>query len=286
MRTRILKRLAVFAAAVMLAGQGLAFAAAPKLSQQQFAERFQAALIAALPKDDKVRMRSVETFDIVLPDGATMTVGVGATYQDYLGSSEDADSIIASLVASIAQVAKRAPIEPAELRAVLGPVGYATRIRPEQTDRELPLSRPFAGDLYAIIGRLQAGSIGIPARQDLAPLNLSDDAVWALALENTRKEMQDPKIRVLEGGLIAVQAGPATTSLMLDDAFWDRPEFKGKGDLVVLLLSTTILVAHEGVDTGVSEMRAYIADPQKSAGPLLTDNLLVRRNGKWVVLAP
>ncbi|MDQ0463656.1 hypothetical protein QO010_001427 [Caulobacter ginsengisoli] len=94
-----------------------------------------------------------------------------------------------------------------------------------------------------------------------------------------------PTLRGLEGNLQVATAAGAAVPLLDDDGFWSQPELKGNGDLVALVLADYIFIAHEGDAQAVAELRAYLADPDPDSPPV-RDRLLVRRNGKWKVLAP
>ena len=94
-----------------------------------------------------------------------------------------------------------------------------------------------------------------------------------------------PSLRGLEGNLQVATAAGATFELLDTAAFWDRQELKGNGDLVVLVLTDYIFIAHEGDGEAVDELRAYLADPDPDSPPAVR-TLLVRRGANWEVLSP
>lgn len=93
-----------------------------------------------------------------------------------------------------------------------------------------------------------------------------------------------PSLRTLEGDLQVATASGATFELLDNRAFWEQPQLKGNGDLVVLVLADYIFIAHEGDGAAVDELRGYLADPDPDSLPAVR-TLLVRRGATWEVVS-
>lgn len=257
------------------------------LSKQAFADRFLAALKAAAPQL-KVTAKSVEEYEVAQPGGETGVLNLANVYQDYTDDPELLDELIGRMVrVVIAASSTDQDFEASRVLILLRPEAYVEgdpKFR-DQPDRR-QVFRPFAGDLFAVIGADMGESIFYPNREDLRKkFPGSEDALWKRALENTRKILAG-RIKLQDDGegIVSIFAPGLASGVLLDDSFWERPEFKGKGDLVALVTKDEVLVVHEGNAAGLKLLRDYIADEQAADRYLLSAVLLVRRNGKWEVL--
>lgn len=147
------------------------------------------------------------------------------------------------------------------------------------------LRRPLASVLGAHV------ALDKPERYVFAPaselresLKLDDEALWDRALRNTRDKLGvDPAPLIPEQiMLIQTDDGLAASLLALDD-FWDSKKLTAMGPLAVAAPShMEVHIAPLSDAASVRRLREVLAEAD---GPFfLTNDLLVRRDGRWEVL--
>ena len=152
------------------------------------------------------------------------------------------------------------------------------------SDDNLPVSRPLVGDLVEVMA-LRNGDSGyeVPQRWMFAKLFRKGEAqVWSAALANTAHFWQPVAVQPGSQGLSVVTAmNDLSPSVLLYDPLWSQPALAGKGEIIVLVTTSQLVVGHTG-DAGQVRILRDLVRQGADAPALIAKTLLVRRQGHWV----
>lgn len=268
-----LMRRGLLALALGFLAPGASWGAA-KLTMTDFRSRVAAEIHRQYPQA-KIEAAGEGQLEIELPDHGGGSLRLDRAYALYQGNPRELDNLVRVLVASLAP----APPLTAEALVVLA--------RPTALSRAeaSPLFRPLAGDLSLFVAVDRPDSYAIVSADELrAALKLGDAAIWTRAIANTVAKL--PRNLRLTAGQpteISTENGLAS-SLLAIDAFWDSPELSRSGAVVVTPLARDVILVAPLSDTAsVERLRALMKEVQGDPNGLSND-LFVRRNGRWEVL--
>jgi len=107
--------------------------------------------------------------------------------------------------------------------------------RAEATEME---TRPFAGDVIAVVGSDAAGGFTYPSKRTIArDTGLSGDALWRRALRNTDAFARTAELSPSPDGRFWVDSEPiSAAALVFAESFWERDEFARFAGLPLLSL--------------------------------------------------
>ncbi len=161
---------------------------------------------------------------------------------------------------------------------------YLTGVQELAGADEGPWHRPLAGDAVLMLAFDSPTSIQVAPRGALLDRGLDEDAAFALATENLRRFARDLDWE-REGGLrAAVLDGNYESSvLLLDDAIAALEADLGGPVAVAVPLRDLLVAARADRAEDVKILRLLIANAA-SDPYAVSDQLLVRREGRWEVL--
>jgi hypothetical protein len=128
-----------------------------------------------------------------------------------------------------------------------------TTFSPDPDDAARPkLSRPLGAGLMAVVAiDAPANYIYAPAEDLRADMKAEDAAIWAKALENTRRHLTKRPRPPAMGRPVTFTTGEGmASSLLFEDAFWDSPEMTAAGPLVVSPMGKDFLMLALQSDAG------------------------------------
>ena len=141
---------------------------------------------------------------------------------------------------------------------------------------------PLAADLdvvYAIDGE---GTITFLREDDWKQLGFDLPALRKLAIQNLRRLMPELK-RVGDGPtFMLVGNGNYESSLLLADGMWANEAKSINGEIVAAVPARDMLIftGSQSPD-GLKKLRQVVEEVQKNSSHLISNTILVRRNGKW-----
>lgn len=190
------------------------------------------------------------------------------------------------LEALVQQTAELALGEPAKA----SPGRLVVLVRPKTFDPgeegESPaLVRPLVEELVAIVAVDTPDSYVFTSAKGLREeLGLDDEAIWARAVENTRKAIGFEPAGMEAGKIGEIISGVGlASSLLADETVWDSAELTRLGPLVIAPIERDKLVFAALADTEAVDVLKRWHARQSQTSDWLTDLLIVRRNGRWEV---
>jgi uncharacterized protein YtpQ (UPF0354 family) len=144
------------------------------------------------------------------------------------------------------------------------------------------VSEKLAADLnivYAIDGD---GMITFLREDDRKRLGFDLPVLRKLAIQNLRRLLPELK-RAGDGPTFMLVAnGDYDSSLLLADGVWENESKSVEGDIVAAVPARDVLIyTGSRSPDGIKKLRQVVAEVQKSNSHLVSNTLLVRRNGRW-----
>lgn len=156
-------------------------------------------------------------------------------------------------------------------------------IRVDITVRTAPLSAPLA-IVYAHDHGDDDNVLRYLTTAEQQSLDLSDDALYELALSNLRRQLGNLKMHSVGNYFAFTCGGLFEATLMLLDEVWERTERElTDGDTVVAAVPAKDLIffAARSNETGLNEIRALLERIEADGNLNLSRHLFARQNGTW-----
>ena len=266
-------------ALAILAGSAPAWAQ-PQIDLLEFRDRVAAEVRRQQP-EAKIILLGRVGLRVVLPGQEPKDQSMERAYALYRDDPGRLDELVKSYARSFIP----APITAQSLRVLVrqeasnpppGPAGPADR----------GLVRPIAGGLLAIVAVDGPDSFEFLRGSVLrARLRMDDAAIWSAALANTHAQIPYPPRRLPRGQPAGLESGKGlSSSLLVDDGFWNAPTMTAQGPIVVALPQRDeiylALLSDQATVAALRSELAKVADDPNTLFP----KLLVRRYGRWEVL--
>jgi uncharacterized protein YtpQ (UPF0354 family) len=146
------------------------------------------------------------------------------------------------------------------------------------------------GDLAVVYAWDRARTIKYASRTDLEALGVTHAELPELAISNLRKRLP-PELSTRGDGrsFVFTAGGNIEASLVLVPEIWDDLAAQLPGDIVACVVARDVcLVTATGIPDGTQSLvaaRDRIVDGMV-ASELISTSLMVRRSGKWSLIAP
>jgi hypothetical protein len=279
-------------AAAILVFSPLAVCAQGLLDMAHFRARMIEALKASEPG---VRIKVVSEDELEIGSGPGSAddrlAYLGNAYENYRADPAQLDQVLQRYVRVFLQAAHENPIKPTKLVVLVRPRSFITYAAERFAKAgnsgadNVPLNRPFAGDLVAVVASDEGEAFSYPPLDSVRKAFKDDRAAWSAATQNTRARMGEVVVEPLRQGAFIVHANPdVTASLLVDETVWTRPTIKFAVKTPVVLVTKTALLMVDADDAqAVAGLRKLVGEMAKDPD-LVTDELLVRRNNVWTVL--
>jgi hypothetical protein len=215
-------------------------------------------------------------------------------YARYRSDPSSFDAIVGQYLRVVAASGHEVEIDKQKLLLMVRPVSFIDASRRHYAeagrkydDKDLPLHRPLAGELVAIIAQDEPQGYAYPPLGDLQKAFGGDqEAAWSAAAANSRARVGEVTVQNLDMKAIAiVPSDPAVgASLLLDDEVWTRPEVTRIGPRPVAFVGKTFLIVADGTDAeAIAHLRDFVVR-QVGNPEWVSAELYVRNGGGWSVL--
>jgi len=249
------------------------------LDLEAFRERVAATVLAAHPAAS-IERAGDQTLFVTLEhaEEEPTTLNCARIHGLYCQAPEELDRLVAQLAGAVEAQSEVATI--VALRVLIRPDTYLMALGHED---DTQLSRPLAGDLYALVAIDSPNAVSFPVASKLrADLGLDDAAIWAHAVENTRSklphlELPPPR----EVCVIICEEGEATGLLALESD-WRRLDEETDDGILVLPAEKNVLCMISGFDAEAMPALREIIDIAKASPDHLSSTPLTRRDGRWI----
>jgi uncharacterized protein YtpQ (UPF0354 family) len=259
-----------------------------RLEMEQFTQDYADAIRAQLPEAQIKIIRPLELVFTVKGDETEHTCHLNNVWQLCKSSPQDKASIInhyvVSLVKHIMPDSTEGPIDPNSIIPSLKNKLYLNSL-PVEPDGSIPVAADhLAGDIWITYARESEATIHFLSESDLQDLKMSMPEVHKQSIANLKNRLN--KVLKFDEGpcnLILTEGG-YTASLLLLDSFWAKEEKLIAGEIVASVPSrdTLFFTSTESAE-GLEAIRKVIVEASKEEAYLISNTLLVRRNGKWEV---
>lgn len=245
---------------------------------------FRDAVIAAVRKQapgTPIHVTGEETF-VAGQGPKEVNAYTGNLYLEYAEDPSQFQATVAKAARVLMLAAEPARYAAADLRVAVRPRAY---VKAGLNGELKAMTRPIVGDLLAIVAIDTPEAVSFPPADDLQnQLKLADSALWARALANTRVHM--PKrldaLKTNAVNLITLDDGYAASVLADDDLWRDADKRYPEGLVVAAPERNTVLVLRRHAANDVDVVRTLVKAAANSP-QALTDLVLVRQGGRWVV---
>jgi|GEM_PF-1639010 len=176
----------------------------------------------------------------------------------------------------------QAPDDLAQLRPVLRHVEFLQQLSQRTTTPIPVVQRPFVADMLLLCVWDQPNGMRFTLADDVAAFGLSAEAALDRALANYRAEHPEPELHD-DGPVTVVRTQDAyESSLLLDDDFWNKQSATVSGTIVAAIPARDILLfTTTERPNGIASLRAAVARIMQAGDHVISDALLVRRDGGW-----
>ena len=150
------------------------------------------------------------------------------------------------------------------------------------SDDNLPVYRPFVGNLVEVLAVDNGSGYEVPQRWMLTKLFRSgEDRIWNRARSNIGGIAQPVALLPGRDGMTTITAqNGLAPSILLYDPLWSKAALVGEGEIVVAVDSRALIVGHTDNPGQIRELRALVRLGAGSSS-LIGKTLIVRRGGRW-----
>lgn len=176
----------------------------------------------------------------------------------------------------------QAPDDLAQLRPVIRHVEFLQQLAQRTTTPVPVVQRPFVADMLLLCVWDQPNGMRFTLADDVAAFGLTAEAALDRALANYRAEHPEPELHD-DGPVTVVRTQDAyESSLLLDDDFWNKQSATASGAIVAAIPARDILLfTTTGRPDGIASLRAAVARIMQAGDHVISDALLLRRDGRW-----
>ena len=261
------------------------------LSPRDFVRAYRRAMRKHSPD---VRVSPRRELEVELRRGdLTHTAYLDNAFQAYQATPKELNAILDQYTRAAVELLSGATdsdaIVPDRVVPVIKDAAYLDEIRKSLGERgrdtDLEMYHEKLNDELIVLYALDTeANIRYLTRSEVKELGFPD--LRKRAVENLLALLPDIERHGEAGLFIIVADGNYEASLILEDSLWTKENFEVKGDFVIAIPSRDVLlIAGTGDAEGVEKLRSTAKSVKEEHPYGMTDDLFVRRNGKWVKLA-
>ncbi len=259
----------------------------PALSEEEFT-RLYAVKVAAEFKGAKVRIVGPRELSSKMPDGTELKSFLDNAWAEAKDNPENRLEIVERYLTTLKNTQsglgkkKDAP-DSNRILPVIRDLRYAANFKElGQTGTNQVLTQPLVADLLVMYVEDKGDNFHFLTEGDRRTLNLELPALHQLAITNLASLLPKVNRRGISAIFVFEAGGNLESSLLLVDKLWTDQAKVVEGDIVAAVPSRDALI-FTGSRTagGIQELRKIVARIAKDGDHLITDTLIVRRNGRW-----
>ncbi|MHC5083955.1 MAG: DUF1444 family protein [Planctomycetota bacterium] len=156
---------------------------------------------------------------------------------------------------------------------------------PLQEDGTHPIySKQIAGDIYLTYALRLDHEICFLSEEDLEQIELTNDVLYKTALSNLKRLATEIRVHGKAPFFIITSDGVSASSVFYFDSIWERQKANMSGDIIVCIPSKDFLLFTDSESQeGITEIRNKAKEILKIDTYLISDTLLIRKDGQWQV---
>ena len=259
-----------------------------RLEMEQFTKDYADAIRAQLPGAQITITHPLELVFTVEGDETKHRCHLKNVWQLCKNSPQDKASIInnyvGSLVENIKSGSTEGAVDPNSIIPSLKNELYLNSL-PLEPDGSIPVAAEhLAGEICITYARESEATIYFLSESDLQDLKMSMPEVRQQSIANLKNRLNEV-LKFGEGPChVILTDGGYTASLLLLDSLWEKEEKLIAGEILASVPSrdTLFFTSTESAE-GIEAIRKTIVEVSKEEAYLMSNTLLVRRNGKWEV---
>jgi hypothetical protein len=259
--------------------------APPALAQDLSPAKFQTAFIESLQAKAPDAVITIEEGVIRVrgPGDFEKQIMLDQAYRRYR-DGEDLTAVIDSIV-TMALMPMPGAFREDMAFILVRPTSYLDPFLAAEDGRLKPFYRPLAADLLLIMAQDHGHSFSYPPESNVTEVIPDLDALWERTTDRTIEAFGEITLQELGRGVFLLTAREdIAASLVIDPAVWEVPKVAGIGDgLAVAVFRDALVIADADNPAAVTALRELLASMADSAS-LLSDQLIVRRGGRWSAL--
>jgi uncharacterized protein YtpQ (UPF0354 family) len=272
-------------------------AAAPPLSQRQFTRAFADRLQKALPGTAVVVKGDLEV-RWTPKGGDEHTTFLDNAWRGYAADPATLDAVLDRMVDSARELAADADhvVDPRRVVPVVKDRAWLEESRralrasgAKDVSRVADVHEDYNGALMIFYAEDREKGIAYLTSEELARAGLKRSELRALAVRNLKGLISAVDLQGGEGLYMVTAGGDYEASLILVDDLWTGPSItpKVKGEVVIAIPARDLLLVTGSEDpAGLKKLRELARKVMAEGSYTLTDQLFVRRGGKFVPFQP
>jgi uncharacterized protein YtpQ (UPF0354 family) len=156
---------------------------------------------------------------------------------------------------------------------------------PLQADGSHPIySKLIAGDIYLTYALRLDREICFLSTTDLEETNLLNEKLYDLALTNLKDLATEVRVHGRSPLFIITSDGVSASSMLLVDKIWEQQRSNISGDIIACVPSKDFLLFTDSErPEGITELQNKSGEISEIDPYLISQTLLIRKDGKWVV---
>lgn len=262
------------------------------LSENEFTEAYIAKLSA---KEPKLSIERKDSLELVVHDSSDnhLRIYLGNAYKSYQQSPESRDNILEDFVQSMLETMRASgndeEIDVKRIVPVIKDTDYLAGVKkslgeaakdPEKFDIYYETLNKDLLVFYVVDSEHNLKFLG---QKELDQLKIKGTELRQLSLTNLETILPEIKKHGDGGTFMVTAGGTYEASLLLMETLWSRDNFEVRGDIVVSVPSRDLLLVTGSKDSeGLARIREIAQQTMSEGGYTLTDQLFVRKDGKWV----
>jgi uncharacterized protein YtpQ (UPF0354 family) len=226
-----------------------------------------------------MQMLNDSTVKILRPSGKEFTAFMDNAWIAYSRSTDDRRELLERYAAAMNEGPEEG-VEKERIIAIVKDSEYMSHFKPEHR----PACEHLCGDLWVIYAQDFPDRTTSLKLDHLEAAGIPQNELRHIALENLRLILPEAQRHGDGPWYLLTAGGDYTASLLLFDRMWDELADSVEGDLVAVVPSRDVLLY-----TGSNSVQVLAAIRERAAKILATgnylvsDSLIVRRDGKWEV---
>jgi len=154
-----------------------------------------------------------------------------------------------------------------------------------QADGTHPVySELIAGDIYLVYTLHLDRQISFLSASDLETAGLLNEGLHNLAISNLKKMQKEIRLYGKAPLFIIASEGVSASSLLLADSIWEQQKENVPGDIIACVPSRDyLLFTGSEYPDGIAKLIEEANEIAESETYLISETLLIRKDGKWVL---
>jgi len=261
------------------------------LDAQGFSDAYIARLHELAPRYEVRRSDPME-LNVASEEGAELSVHLASSYSDYLSDVSRLAEVLDISISGVQQAIRSELDTELRIEQILPVVKDKAYVSDEAQSLQLKqgadadnglYSESLNSDLVVLYVQDNKRSVRFLSKASVASLALPAAELRVRAVNNFRQRLSGIQSQQKDDVYLLQLDAFYEASLLLVDEIWQSPALKVDGDIVVAVPARDVLMVSGTDSANLDELRVMAADIAQRTGHVVSPQLFVRREGKWLL---